>query len=167
MQQEPCSFATGALTQHSAELADPCSRQADCHLSVQVTIPLGTTASRRAGKHPKEDEKAWPPGGEVLITMTGEQVCVRKRPDLAALEKELKRLREVRTLCSVCLCVCKQQHSEAEVCVSLEKVGCLAALETELKRLCEVRALRVCVCVCVCVPCCASSARWSGQTASR
>ena len=65
----------------------------------QVIIPLGATASRRAGKHPKEDEKAWPPGGNITTTVTGEQVCVRKEPDLAALRTELERLRKACPLC--------------------------------------------------------------------
>ena len=94
-----------------------------------MIIPLGPTASRRAGKHPKEDEKAWPPGGKVLTTVTGEQVCVRKEPDLTALKTELERLRKACPLLTgskahahpsfrVCMPACSAQSGTmAEACL--------------------------------------------------
>ena len=62
---------------------------------LQVIIPLGSKPGLRAGMHPQEDEQSYPPGGTVHQTLTDERVCVRKKPDLGALEVELKRLRQV------------------------------------------------------------------------
>lgn len=63
---------------------------------MQVIIPLGSKPSLRAGKTPEQDEKACPPGGKLHTTVTDETVCVRKQPDLGALQKELQKLHQVR-----------------------------------------------------------------------
>jgi hypothetical protein len=54
---------------------------------LQVVLPLGDTADRRAGKDPKGDGERNPPGGLCKEGVTGEMVCIRKPPDLQAIRR--------------------------------------------------------------------------------
>lgn len=62
--------------------------------AVQVVIPLGDAPGQRAGRSPKSDQEAFPPGGPVVPGTTGELVCVRRAPDLDALRRQLAPLLE-------------------------------------------------------------------------
>jgi len=54
---------------------------------LQVILPLGDEADRRAGKDPKGDSERYPPGGKCVQGVTGELVCIRKAPDLEAVRR--------------------------------------------------------------------------------
>lgn len=57
----------------------------DC--MVQVVLPLGEVPDKRAGKNPEQDSEQYPPGGPCTTSVTGEVVCIRRRPDLEAVRR--------------------------------------------------------------------------------
>ena len=59
---------------------------------LQVILPLGDVPDRRAGRNPKEDTEAFPPGGPCLTGVTGEAVCIRQSPDLQAVRRSASAL---------------------------------------------------------------------------
>ncbi|CAL8463366.1 g2900 [Coccomyxa elongata] len=56
----------------------------------QVVLPLGEVPDKRAGRNPTQDSEQYPPGGPCTTSVTGEVVCIRRRPDLEAVRRDLK-----------------------------------------------------------------------------
>lgn len=48
----------------------------------QVVLPLGDVPDKRAGRNPKQDSEVYPPGGPCVAGVTGETVCIRRKPKL-------------------------------------------------------------------------------------
>lgn len=57
---------------------------------LQVVLPLGDIPDKRAGRDPKRDTDAYPPGGPCIEGVTGEVVCIRRAPDLDALRRRAR-----------------------------------------------------------------------------
>lgn len=53
-------------------------------------LPLESEPSKRSGKNPKHDTKAYPIEGKKITSQTGEVGIVRRAPDLQALKKDLQ-----------------------------------------------------------------------------
>jgi 5-oxoprolinase (ATP-hydrolysing) len=58
----------------------------------QVALPLGDQPSRRAGPDPGAASAVHPLGGRTAIGITGEEVCVRRAPDLITLRRDLHKV---------------------------------------------------------------------------
>ncbi len=52
-----------------------------------MVLPLGDVPDKRAGRDPRRDGAAYPPGGPCVEGVTGETVCIRRAPDLDALRR--------------------------------------------------------------------------------
>ncbi|KAI8475487.1 MAG: Hydantoinase B/oxoprolinase-domain-containing protein [Monoraphidium minutum] len=57
-----------------------------------VCLPLTDEEGPRNGRDAAENARRYPPGGPVVTGVTGEPVCVRRPPDLAALRADLSRV---------------------------------------------------------------------------
>lgn len=56
----------------------------------QVVLPLGSTPSRRAGKDPHSASVLYPIPGNSVVATTGEELVVRKAPDVALVKNNLQ-----------------------------------------------------------------------------